>query len=91
MNDVVTSLLIFLIVVGVAFFVRHKAGTAGGFGKWLWMAVFGAACAFFVYLIFTFFVHYENPVLKLFMMFVVLAIVTPVAGWIGGAIYDKRK
>lgn len=91
MNDVVTSLLIFIFVVALAFFVRQKAKVGGGFGRWLWMAVFGGASAFLIYMAFTFLVHFRNPVFKTFMMFIVLAIVCPIAGWVGGMIYDKRS
>ena len=91
MNDVVTSLVIFGILVAVAWFVHYKAGKAGGFGRWLWMAFFGASSAFLVYVGFNYLVHYQNPVLKMFMLFIILAIVCPIAGFLGGFIYDKRS
>lgn len=91
MSDIGTLLIIFLITVGFAWFVQRKAKKGGGFGRWLWMAVFGAISAFFVFIIFTTIVHIENIILKQLTMFLVLAIVTPTAGILGGMLYDKRN
>lgn len=91
MGDFGILLLIFGVLVLVTWFVRRKANKAGGFLRWLWMAVFGAVSAFLVYVIFMFFVHMESWVLKQLTMFIVIALVTPTAGYIGGMVYDKRR
>lgn len=91
MNDLVTLLIIFGVLVGFTWFVWRKAKKAGSFTKWLWMSGFGAVSAFLIYMVFVFFIHIENAILKQLTMFITLAVVTPPAGWIGGMIYDKRK
>ncbi len=91
MGDLLKLFVVFLVLVVMAYFVRRKSKAAGSFGKWLWMAMFGAISAFLVYAIFITLIHMDSWIIKQLTMFLALAIVTPTAGHLGGLLYDRKR
>lgn len=91
MNDLKMLLILFVVLVILAWFVHKKAQKAGSFTKWLWMGFFGSATAVLIWGIFTIFVHMESWVWKQVLMIFSIWIFTPAGAMIGGWIYEKQR
>ena len=90
MNDAWTAFIIIMVLILILFFVRVKAKKAGGFDQYLFQTIFSAVGMLLVYLLFHFFIHIENALLKFALVAVSMAIAASIFDTLGGMIYKGR-
>ncbi len=85
MNDWAMLLILFLVLVTIAFVILRGAK----FKRKLFIAIFTAVGVFFVWLAFVAFIHFENMLMYYFAMYLTMAIIGLILPVIGGKIFKK--
>lgn len=89
-DDAITTLVIFVVIIALALFAWIKGKRGKGFGEWLWVTIFAGFGIFIAWLIFTFFIHFDDPILKLLVMSIAMSILAGIFGIIGKTVYGRK-
>ena len=86
MGDVLTLLVLFAVLVTLAFVVLR----GGKFKRKLFIAIFTAVGVFFVWLLFVMFIHFESILMYYLAMYLTMSIFGLILPTIGGRIFKKK-